>query len=90
MAPDSKIFPLTISEGNFTIPYLGLLLSGIRVQGSVVSARAIHRHMLQFAAQHKIKPINMEFPMTEEGITNAMDTLREGKMRYRGVLIPQN
>jgi D-arabinose 1-dehydrogenase-like Zn-dependent alcohol dehydrogenase len=46
--------------------------------------------MLEFAAQHEIKPIMMEFPMTEEGITKAMDTLRDGKMRYRGVLIPQN
>jgi len=90
MAPNSKIFPLTISEGDFTIPYLGLVLNGIQVQGSVVSARAIHNNMLLFAAQHHIKPIKMEFPLTEDGITNAMDTLREGNMRYRGVLIPQN
>jgi D-arabinose 1-dehydrogenase-like Zn-dependent alcohol dehydrogenase len=45
--------------------------------------------MIQFASHHGIKPIIMEFPMTEEGITKAMDTLRDGKMKYRGVLIPQ-
>jgi D-arabinose 1-dehydrogenase-like Zn-dependent alcohol dehydrogenase len=90
MAPDSKVFPLTVSNDEFKIPYMPLLMSGISVQGSLVAARQIHTHMLQFAAQHQIKPINMEFPMTEEGITKAMDTLSSGEMRYRGVLIPEN
>jgi D-arabinose 1-dehydrogenase-like Zn-dependent alcohol dehydrogenase len=90
MAPHSKIFPLTFSNDEFKIPYLPLLMGGISVQGSIVASRHIHRQMLQFAAQHHIKPINMEFPMTEEGITEAMNKLREGGMRYRGVLIPKN
>ncbi|ORY11725.1 chaperonin 10-like protein [Clohesyomyces aquaticus] len=88
MAPDSIIFPLTVSEGNFSVPYMPLILNGIRIQGSVVASRNIHRRMLEFAAQHGIKPINMEFPMNEEGITKAMKTLEDGNMRYRGVLIP--
>lgn len=75
---------------DFSIPSLPFIQSGIRIQGTVVAARAVHRQMLDFAALHSIKPINMEFPLTQEGITKAMDTLREGKMRYRGVLIPQN
>jgi D-arabinose 1-dehydrogenase-like Zn-dependent alcohol dehydrogenase len=90
MAPNSIIFPLTVNFGDFSIPHLPMLQTGITVQGSIVAARAVHRRMLEFAAQHEIKPIMMEFPMTEEGITKAMDTLRDGKMRYRGVLIPQN
>ena len=90
MAPDSKIFPLTVSNDVLKIPYMPLLLNGISIQGSVVAARHIHRQMLQFAAQHKVKPILMEFPMSEEGIEKAMDTLSEGGMRYRGVLIPEN
>lgn len=89
MAPDSVIFPLTVSPGDFSIPYMPLILNGIRIQGSVVAPRNIHRKMLEFASLHNIKPINMEFPMTEEGITKAMSTLNEGKMRYRGVLVPQ-
>jgi len=89
MAPDSVIFPLTVSEGNFEIPHLPMNVKGIRVQGSVVAARAVHRHMLEFAAQHEIKPIVMEFPLNESGIEDAMATLRDGKMRYRGVLKPQ-
>lgn len=90
MASNSTIFPLTISGADFSIPHLPFILAGITIQGTIVSARSVHRHMLEFSAQHKIKPIIMEFPMTQEGITKAMDTLREGKMRYRGVLIPQN
>jgi len=89
MAANSKIFPLTVSEGNFEIPHMPMILKGITVQGSVVAARAVHRHMLAFAALHEIKPILMEFPLNEAGIEDAMATLRDGKMRYRGVLKPQ-
>ncbi|OAL02227.1 GroES-like protein [Phaeosphaeriaceae sp. SRC1lsM3a] len=89
MAPNSKIFPLTVAQGNFEIPHMPMILKGIQVQGSVVAARAVHRHMLAFAALHEIKPILMEFPLNESGIEDAMATLRDGKMRYRGVLKPQ-
>jgi D-arabinose 1-dehydrogenase-like Zn-dependent alcohol dehydrogenase len=89
MAPTSIIFPLTVHDGNFEIPQMGLIGNGITVQGSVVAARAVHRHMLAFAALHEIKPIIMEFPLNESGIEDAMSTLRDGKMRYRGVLKPQ-
>ncbi|KAF2133796.1 GroES-like protein [Dothidotthia symphoricarpi CBS 119687] len=89
MGPTSIIFPLTVSDGNFEIPHMGLVAQGITVQGSVVAARAVHQQMLTFAAQHGIKPIMMKFPMTESGIEEAMQTLADGKMRYRGVLVPQ-
>ncbi|KAF2475438.1 GroES-like protein [Lindgomyces ingoldianus] len=88
MAPDSTIFPLAVSGGDFSIPYQPMIQKGIRIQGTVVAPRNVHRHMLEFASLHKIKPILMEFPMSEEGITEAMETLKRGRMRYRGVLIP--
>jgi hypothetical protein len=31
----------------------------------------------------------MTFPLNKEGVEEAMQTLRDGKMRYRGVLIRQ-
>lgn len=46
--------------------------------------------MLEFAARHSIKPIIMKFPMNVGGIEEAMKTLDEGKMRYRGVLVPED
>ncbi|KAF1833636.1 GroES-like protein [Decorospora gaudefroyi] len=89
LAPNAIIFPMTVSFDNFEIPHLAMIQQGITVQGSVVAARAVHRKMLAFAALHGIKPIIMEFPLTQDGIEDAMKTLEEGKMRYRGVLRPQ-
>lgn len=42
--------------------------------------------MVDFAARNKIYCIKEKFPMTVEGVTTAMDKLKEGKMRYRAVL----
>jgi D-arabinose 1-dehydrogenase-like Zn-dependent alcohol dehydrogenase len=54
-----------------------------------VAARNVHKKMLDFAALHKIEPIMEKFPMTEKGITEAMEKLGNGSMRYRGVIIPE-
>jgi D-arabinose 1-dehydrogenase-like Zn-dependent alcohol dehydrogenase len=89
MNNDSTIFPLTVAEGNFEIPYMGMPLAGIRIQGSVVAPRNIHRQMIDFAARNNVKPMINKYPMTVDGITEAMQILNDGKMRYRGVLIPQ-
>lgn len=89
LAPTAAILPLTVSEGDFVFPQNPLILGGHTVHGVAVSARALHRQMLAFAALHNIKPIVMEFPLNEDGIEDAMGTLRDGKMRYRGVLVPQ-
>jgi len=83
------IFPMTVSFDDFSFPHMALIAKGITVQGSVVAARAVHRSMLAFSALHGIKPIIMEFPLNEKGIDEAMTTLRDGKMRYRGVLKPE-
>jgi D-arabinose 1-dehydrogenase-like Zn-dependent alcohol dehydrogenase len=89
MAPRSAIYPLSVSQDNLEIPYMGLILQGISVQGSVVAPRYLHRQMLEFAALHQIKPIVETFPMTEEGIKQAMDRLDRGEVTYRAVLIPK-
>ena len=83
----ATVYPLSVDEGDFSIPYMPLLLQGITVQGSVVAARAVHRDMLEFAGHHGIKPICQTFPMTEEGIKEAMDKLDKGEVRYRAVLV---
>ncbi|EMC92536.1 hypothetical protein BAUCODRAFT_294973 [Baudoinia panamericana UAMH 10762] len=89
MASRATIHPLSVDEGNFEFPYMPMILNGINVQGSVVAARAVHFRMLEFAAQHKIEPIIEKFPMTVKGITDAMEKLNSGDMRYRAVLVPQ-
>ncbi len=66
-----------------------IIAGELKIQGSLVAARQVHRDMLAFAAHHQIKPIIETFPMTVDGITEAMKKLEDGKMRYRGVLIAQ-
>lgn len=89
MAQRSVIYPLTVAPGNFEIPYMPLLLGGIRIQGSITGSRHVHRDMLAFAALNGIKPVIETFPMTEEGVREAMDRLDKGDVRYRAVLIPE-
>ena len=89
MAPGATIFPLSVADGDFSIPYMPFLINGLRVQASLVASRYVQQRMLAFAAQHQIKPIVEKFPMTEKGITDAMEKLNNGQMRYRGVLVPE-
>lgn len=86
LAPGGTIYPLSVSNGEFKMPYLPLLYYELRIQGSLVSSRQIHKDMLQFAALHNIRPIIQKFEMSVEGITDCMDKLNDGKIRYRGVL----
>ncbi|KAH7121761.1 chaperonin 10-like protein [Dactylonectria estremocensis] len=88
LSPGATIFPLTIALGNFSIPYQALVSMGLRVQGSVVAPRAVQKQMLEFASRNGVKPMVETFPMTESGITEAFKTLNDGRMRYRGVLVP--
>lgn len=88
LAPSATIYPLTVADGNFEFPHMAMLANELRIQGSIVASNPTMVKMLHFAAQHKIRPVNMEFPMTVSGIEEAMKTLEDGKMRYRGVLLP--
>lgn len=45
--------------------------------------------VLEFAALHKIKPVIQTYPMTEEGITEAMNKLDRGEVHFRAVIVPQ-
>ncbi|KAJ5772455.1 hypothetical protein N7520_002984 [Penicillium odoratum] len=87
MAPGGTISPLSVDSNDLKIPYMPLLLNGLRVQGGIVSSRQVHREMLEFCGLHKIKPVKMTFPLTLEGVKESLKTLDEGKMRYRGVLV---
>ncbi|KAH8594545.1 putative NADP-dependent alcohol dehydrogenase C 2 [Bisporella sp. PMI_857] len=89
MAPGGTIYPLTVDHGDFKIPQMLLIAQELKVQGSVVASRQVMRDMLSFSALHGIKSIIEQFPMSENGITEAMTKLREGRMRYRGVLVAQ-
>lgn len=87
MAPGGSIYALTVDMDEMKFPYLPLVMKALRIQGSLPAARGSQRDTLQFAARHCIKPIVMTFPLSQNGIEEAMEILRQGKMRYRGVLV---
>ncbi|KAJ5902854.1 hypothetical protein N7495_003382 [Penicillium taxi] len=89
MAYNGTIFPLTVDHSNAPIPLLSLNNHGIRIQGVFVGSRASARSLVEFAAEKKITPTLMKFPLDKGGIEDAMEVLRTGKMRYRGVLVRQ-
>lgn len=82
-----SIYLLTVQFTPLTIPSIPLVQNGIRIQGSLVSSRQGLRNLVKFAAEKKITPTTMKFPLTRDGVEDAMQTLREGRMRYRGVLV---
>lgn len=88
MAPKSVVYPLTVSQGKLEIPYMPLLANGIAVQGSVVASRWMHRKMLEFAATHDVKAKIETFPMTEQGVRDAISKLESGDLHFRAVLKP--
>lgn len=89
LAPYCTVFPLTFDNGSVDIPLGALNLRPIRIQGTAVASRSSIIKMLDFAARHDIKPIIQKYPMTAEGIQEALDVIQAGKMRYRGVVEAQ-
>lgn len=84
-----SIYPLTVDLKPSPVPLLMMNIKGIRIQGSLVASRQSLRSLVRFAAEKKIVPTTMKFPLNREGVEEAMETLRNGKMRYRGVLVRQ-
>ncbi|CAK5266041.1 unnamed protein product [Mycena citricolor] len=87
MKPKGTIYPLTVSQDDLSFPSLPLIMGGINIQGSAIAARSVHRRMLDFAARNHIEPMIEKFSMTKEGVEEGMARLRDGKVRYRAVLV---
>lgn len=84
-----SIYPLTVDLKPSPVPLLVMNIKGVRIQGSLVASGQSLRSLVKFAAEKKIVPMTMKFPLNREGIEEAMETLRNGKMSYRGVLVRQ-
>jgi D-arabinose 1-dehydrogenase-like Zn-dependent alcohol dehydrogenase len=80
---------MTVDPTELQLPYMDLVMNEIQIQGSLPAPTQMHREMLEFAALRKIHLTIEEFPLTEEGINEAMEKLRKGTMRCRGVLVRQ-
>jgi D-arabinose 1-dehydrogenase-like Zn-dependent alcohol dehydrogenase len=89
LAPRAAIYPMTVAFDDFSFPSLPALLNGYRIQWTMCSSRALHNKMLNFVAQHHVQPIVQEFPLSVEGIEEAMKKLDDGEVRYRAVLVAE-
>jgi D-arabinose 1-dehydrogenase-like Zn-dependent alcohol dehydrogenase len=69
------------------MPYMPIIGKELTIKGSLVAGRQIQRNVLEFAAHHRIQPVIEKFPMTVDGINEALQRLRSGEMRYHGVLV---
>ena len=87
MNTNGVIYPLTVSFGDLKVPLLPMMAKGLRIQGTRVGSRQTVRSLLEFAAQCNITPTIMTFPMTMEGVEASIRELKEGRIRYRAVLV---
>lgn len=83
------MFPLTISTEPMPLSPLAIIMGNIQIIGSGGAPKPSMRAMLEFVAKHSIKPRIQRFPLTKAGIIDAQQKLRDGNMRYRGVLVAQ-
>jgi D-arabinose 1-dehydrogenase-like Zn-dependent alcohol dehydrogenase len=63
-----------------------MFFAGYDFKMSLVASRNTHDQMLSFAAKHDIKPKVEIFPMSEGGFADCWGKLKDGTLRYRGVL----
>ncbi|KAJ7163923.1 NADP-dependent alcohol dehydrogenase [Mycena crocata] len=82
-----RIHIMIISENDLVIPSMPVVMRGIVIQGAAVASRGGQVKMLDFAALHGVKPIIECFQMSKEGREEAMAKLREGRLRYKAVLV---
>jgi D-arabinose 1-dehydrogenase-like Zn-dependent alcohol dehydrogenase len=68
---------------------LALVVKGLSVVGNAGARTVSLKKMLEFSAKKNVKPQIEEFPLTQKGVTEAMQKLKDGKMRYRGVVVVQ-
>jgi D-arabinose 1-dehydrogenase-like Zn-dependent alcohol dehydrogenase len=86
MAPQSHIILNQLTPDDMVIPFLPFILKEISINSQLTATPEEVETMLHFAADHGVKPLIEEFPMTEEGVALAIEKLMTGKIRYRGVL----
>ncbi|RDW82427.1 NADP-dependent alcohol dehydrogenase [Coleophoma cylindrospora] len=87
LARRATIVPLVIQvEKPVQIAYLPFILPGHRIMASTEACKKNHSDVLTFAAKHGIKPWIEEFPMSTQGLSDALDRLEKGEIRYRAVL----
>jgi D-arabinose 1-dehydrogenase-like Zn-dependent alcohol dehydrogenase len=83
----AQILLVGFSPEQLTLPFWPLMMKEVSVHGCLTSTPSEFAAMLEFAAEHDVRPLIEEFPMTETGVAQAVEKLEKGTIRYRGVLV---
>ncbi|RDH34761.1 chaperonin 10-like protein [Aspergillus welwitschiae] len=83
---NGTIYHISVTLKPTPIPLVPFGQKGIRIQGCFITSRRNLQELLESAARFDIKPTIMTFPLTRNGLEEAIEKLRAGKIRYRAVL----
>ena len=84
LKPRGRLHLLGVLVEPVELAYFPMLFSQLSVSASPVGSPLTIRHMLDFAARHRVAPVTEHFPMDK--VNDAMEHLRAGQARYRIVL----
>ena len=87
MATGGTIYPLTVDNTLSGIRLDLMNYSGVKIQGTLVASRQTMIELMEFAAEHDVRPTIVKFPLTKDGIETAIEKLGKGEIRYRAVLV---
>ncbi len=85
LKPRGRLHFLGVVTEPLDLNVVPMLFDQYSVSASPVGGPSIIRKMLEFSARHNIKPVTENFPMSK--VNDAMDRLRQGKVKYRLVLV---
>ncbi len=84
LAPNGRLHIVGAVLDAIPVFAMPLIVGQKSISGSPTGSPIALRRMFEFAARHKIAPMNEHFPMSK--INEAFDRLADGKARYRIVL----
>ena len=84
LKPRGRLHLLGVLVEPVELAHFPMLFGQLSVSASPVGSPLTIRHMLDFAARHRVAPVTEHFPMDK--VNDAMEHLRAGKARYRIVL----
>ncbi|KAL2060707.1 hypothetical protein VTL71DRAFT_9348 [Oculimacula yallundae] len=87
IARGGNIVALSAPIAPIELPSFPFFFETYNFKSSLVASRGTHADMLAFAARMDIRPVIEKFEFSQKGFEEAMEKMKNGKMRYRGVLV---
>lgn len=87
MKVEGKIVSIAAPDASQKIVLNPVGLLGVHISNSAVGSRKELIQVLEFAAQHNIKPWVETLPMTEAGVGEAMERIDKGDVKYRFTMV---